>query len=458
VSEASAVLRSEWSVPPAHAPRRAIDHHVARYAAWMRRAGAEPRFALILCAGKGAKRRLIDGLSAHGVDVFRAPSTPERPLPKAILDHQGDHFNDRLFLIDGFEDGDPEPLFEALNLQKGQLTKTATWVGLCIESLASLRTLYGEAQGLLRAAERTVLVLAAGAGMEDPVPEALERLWSANGDVAEQVFADALTPKHPTTYDAFSRLVRAGYVADFLGTDIHPDRRQLVELWADRDASALDLSDASPTVAAAMLRHAEGLSAETQATLAAAAQADPHTLVATEQPIRSQPFYQAMGAVERIGRGEATLDPMALEGLLYEVKEVQSPAAKVHAWLAAASAHAASGALQPCVDAVGVACALANPPVPLEVSFRAYEKAVQLDTYRGARTAGQRGVDRLGELANALQSPFYDARELLARAQFTEPLDPRRALTDYHNAHTLFAGHGYPSWAQDAHEGVQRCR
>lgn len=445
MSLATAVSRSEWSVPPSLAPRHAIDHHVARYAAWLRRAGAEPRLALILCAGKGARRRLVDGLEAHGVDVVQATSTLARPFPPAVLNHQGDHFNDRLFLVDGFEGHDPEPQFEELNLKWGQLKKTATWVGVVVESIATLRVLYGEAQALLRAFDRKVLVLAAGAPTEDPAPNVLERLWGANGAVAEQTFATALTPRHPITYDAFSRLVRAGYVANFLGASMHPDREALVKLWADRAAEV----EASPVLASALARHGSGSPI--------ALEHDPLSAVVAGAEGALPAAWQALAAVEGMGAGAAEPDLAVIDTLLRHA-EGEAPGFIVQAHLAVAAAHAVRGNLPACIDAVATAREHAGRPVPPEVEFRVHEKAIQLDTFRGARTAGQAGVDRLAALAEQLQSPFYDGRHLLARAQFTEPLDARRAAGDYEGAHTLFAGHGYPEWATDAAAGLERCR
>ncbi|MCA9547027.1 MAG: hypothetical protein KC613_21645, partial [Myxococcales bacterium] len=247
------MLQDPWSQPDA-IQRPAIDFHLEQLAAWLLRAGAEPRLTLVLCAGKGARARFFEGLSAYGVRVVHTPSTDERPLPAEILGHQGDHYNDRLFFMDGFADRDPARQFETLDGQRSVLAKQATWVAVVVENLRALERLATFAPNLFKAFHRRTLVLAAGAPDEPRPNDQLVERWRQDGRVAELAFVEALSASRPAeSYDDFGRLVRAGFAGNLVGgQSLHPERAGLLALWRGRVPGP---EAAGPLFAAGLARH-----------------------------------------------------------------------------------------------------------------------------------------------------------------------------------------------------------
>ena len=133
------LLESLWPKITANAVERAQEFHVGRFGRWLQVAGAEPRLAR--SAGARAKSRLVELLEATEVEVCVRAATNARPLPKDVLEHQGDHFNRRLFLVDGIDQCNQREVLRTLNGQRSQLRRMATWVGLVIESPETLATL-----------------------------------------------------------------------------------------------------------------------------------------------------------------------------------------------------------------------------------------------------------------------------------------------------------------------------
>ncbi len=451
------LLHSAWSAPPA-APRRGIDHHVEQWAAWLRRAGAEPRLCLVLCAGKGARSRMAEGLSALGVRVQGVTSTMERPLPREILDHQGDHFNDLLFLIDGFAEHDPARQFEVLEGQRRALKRTATWVGVMVENLRALERLATFAPQLFREFGRRIVVLAAGASDEpSPNPQLLEA-WRADGRVAELLFVDALTPSQPpASYDDFSRLVRSGYVGNFVGQPIHPDRARMVALWASGPGGVADAAahgaPLSPVWAAALARHGGPLPAPLAAAVADALAGDPLSRVAGGLPVADHADAQRLAAVAAPDAPPSSLAEPVARACGAGVPDDWA----AHLWMALGSAHAAAGDLDATLLAVRAARARAEAAAVPELLFEVLDTQVRLLTFTHDRTGAQVALAKMAELALTLQSPYHQAGHLAARAAFTEPLDPRRAVGDYQAAAALFSGFGWADEAAAAQAGAARC-
>ena len=126
-----------WSYPIPHYEEHAQVWHARRYASWLLRAGAEARFGILLHSGAQALARWMILLEEQGVEVVRVTSKLERPLPQALTDHQGDHFNRRLFVVDGLNEislsTDEQTIknfWETLEGQRSQLKQLATWVTL----------------------------------------------------------------------------------------------------------------------------------------------------------------------------------------------------------------------------------------------------------------------------------------------------------------------------------------
>jgi hypothetical protein len=442
---------------------------VAELARWLKRAGAEPRLGLVMCAGKGARHRLMAGLATHDVQVVSATSTAERPLPSNVLDHKGDHFNDTLFVIDGFESTTAEAQLAVLEGQRGMLKRTATWVVLLVESLYALDRLYAAAPGLCLAFHRRFVVLAAGA---PDTPESVDpgRLlgWRRRSRVGELVFHAALTPSAMPDADDFSRLVSSGYVNDHVGRPGHPDFSRLVALWAagaERGAMAQGLLNErpAPALASALARQVAPLTSAQRTVLLGGLAHDPlgamrvatAALVAGESTPRGlvpEGWPMDLARVCAAAEGAEGIDAaelLAARQRLTAQADQQAATVGVAIHLGLAALSAAEGDLDGVVSALASATALL-PELPLEVAFEVLEKHASLQTYRNDRTSARAAVDRMELVALDLHSPYYFARHREAHGAFLAPLDARRAAGELEAAAVLYRGHGYPADADRA--------
>ena len=68
-------------------------------------------------------------LEAKEVDVMSLEASDARPIPEAVLRHQGDHFNRTLFVVSGLDSQpDDSTLFSRMNQYVEHYAKVATWV------------------------------------------------------------------------------------------------------------------------------------------------------------------------------------------------------------------------------------------------------------------------------------------------------------------------------------------
>ena len=430
----SFLLRSEWSQPSPALPERAAIHHLVRYTRWLLQAGAEPRLALVLMSSPKMKQHFVDEVAARGVEVRVVSSTAEEPLPNMIRVHEAGHFNRRLFLLDGFEATDPAPLFKALEEQRGQLKRSATWVTICVESLSALITLNQMAPKLVDSFMVRCLLLGEGINQAPAtsVPGVILDGWLRERRQAELIYADALSPQRAPNYSEFSRLIRSGYAALLQdGAHLNPTRRALLATWRGEA-----VSDDSDTALEAAYRHADGAAlGSTLVHLLAGKQVLP-PLLANFQRIRG------------MADGDE-VDPTVIDALRAgAAADGVDPNLRVEIELGIGAAWAAHGDLTQCGIALANGFKLSKDPrVALELAFLAAEKRIQIETFRNVRGTAQKGLDRLETLAPWLESPFYMARAKLARAEFSAPLDAGRAKLDAASAASDFTAHGYPDWA-----------
>ncbi len=401
--------RSDWSVAQAGAAARAFHHHLDTFGTWLQRAGAEPRFALVLGSGPRAREAMRLHLDMQGTEVVPVRATPDAPVDPRVANHQGDHFNRRLFVIDGL--GADRGLFEQLQGRRSQLKRMATWVALWIDSLEALEALVEAAPQLWKAFGHRCLLLDPEL-RERALPLTPGRDWE--GAVHEAVFAEAFSPRGAPDYHAFARLVRAGYAGNWIGAAIHPERQRMVQLWQGGEVRQDQLEAAS---AEAWFRHREG-----------------------GTPLGA--LGETLAAVDAMGEGA----PHDAEAIARLRAQCETPGQKAHAELAVAAACAAQDDLEGCLQALGAASESAQAAP--ELRFEALEKLVQLHTALHQRGPGRAALDRLELLGPTLASPFYAARVLLARGEFAAPLDAARARVDLELAEALFTRHGYPRWAE----------
>lgn len=449
------LLSSPWPAPVPNGEGRALDFHLGAFGRWLTTAGAEPRLALVLCSGRAARDRFVEGIGFDRIEGVHAPATPARPVHPAVLAHHGDHFNRTLFVVDGFEDaGDREALFAGLEGRVGTLDQSATWVAVVVESLEALGALYAHAPSLARRAKRRLLVLDAHAADSKAAPLSadLRARWRRDGRIAEQVFHHAMTPAHAPDALDFDRLARTGYAPAFVGRAMHPERQRLAALWhAGPGAGSLPFAadQAGPVAARAALGHA-ALDAPTREALAKRIEAPIDRFVAG-LPVADAPILAQLRHVAAMGEGEATPAPGALARLRGLVAEAE-PAVRAHAHAAIAAAAAALEDVERC-EAALAACADAAAEAGLpELLFDALEKQTRLHALLDRPSKARGTFGALDALAPELHAPLYAGRRLLARGELSAPLDPARAAVDLAEAERLFTAHGWPDRAATARE------
>ena len=153
-----------WSNPLSSSVAQAQIWHARRCASWLLSAGAEPRFGLLLHSGPDAFSRWALILDEQGVIIDPCQTTFERPLPIPLTQHRGDHFNRRLFVIEGLDsicqgaDFDQPDLlhayFKTLNGQRRQLRQNATWVFFKVTHPNTLKALHRFAPDLVKSLQR----------------------------------------------------------------------------------------------------------------------------------------------------------------------------------------------------------------------------------------------------------------------------------------------------------------
>jgi hypothetical protein len=441
--------KSAWSDGPVP-PATTAAFHVEGLARWLRAAGAEPRLALALVSGDGAARTLAAALGAHGIEVVPAPATVRTPVHPDLAAHQGDHFNNRLYWVDGFEGSEGEAALAALEARSAGLKRMATWVLVVIESPASLARLERVAPRLKAAFDRRVVLLDPGvADMRGVVVEpTIVADWRRRQSVAEIVYHEGCTPARAPTYDDFSRLVRSGYASLHVELGLDPERRRLMDLW-----QGLTVTDPAPAAAEATLRHRPPAAPTALAPLLAG---DPAARYACGLPVDDVPLLAGMAQIRAgIAEGRA-MSSAEIEGLRTRAATAEiGPHLRVHIELLVAAAAAAADDVATCEDALrgAVARVRTGGPIAPELAFEVEEKSAQLHALLNRRGPAKEALDRLDDAARLTAAPFYAGRLALAKGDYTAPLDPAKARTWYHQARHLFDAHRYADWAAQATRG-----
>ncbi|MGK0362463.1 MAG: hypothetical protein ACI9U2_004784 [Bradymonadia bacterium] len=412
-----AMLTSIWPQPVRDGVLRARTWHLQQYTRWLTRAGAEPRLALVLCAGREARAALLDACGMAHVEVAAAPVTLSNPIAPALAAHSGNHFNTTLYVMDGLSQASPETL-RTLDGQRGQLRRMATWIAVVVEDLATLTALQTHAPGLMRSMQRSALVLDDGLPAGETTPEALAA-WRAQGRVTELAFAEALGT-HAPDYDDLSRLLRAGYGAALTGQATHPERQRVLSVWAAADtAPSFRIDQAQGAAADAALRHARLSDAD-------ADHLAPKASLATRIAMRDE---------------AAPLDAWT------------SGTDRLQAALIRAERCAETGDLAGCIDALKMAEPSLEGPMP-ELAMQVLDKLITLLGFTGDRSAAKAALDRMDAQVVRLASPLAYAQAMAARARFVQALDPARARIDLLEAERIYRMHGYPQEAQAVMEAL----
>ena len=205
-----------WPYPVPHFEEHAQVWHSRRFITWLLRAGAEARFGALLNSGTQAQARWTLLLEEQGIEVVRSPSTLERPLPKVLTEHRGDHFNRKLFLLDGLDticdtanESELASFWATLDGQRSQIKQMATWV---VFNISQAKTLYAAlkfAPRLMSTLDRICWVWSAS-----------ERSKSEDHYLCEHpkhklifnLFAQASAYQSQSRHQVLSRIFRSGYM------------------------------------------------------------------------------------------------------------------------------------------------------------------------------------------------------------------------------------------------------
>ena len=405
---------TDWALAPGGwpegvaTPSAAFSWHLDELARWLRGAGAEGRFFVVYLSGDRARTEFVDGLRLRRVDVVPAPGRLGQPVHSALASHQGDHFNDKLYVVDGLECEDPERLLREIGLNIATLRRTATWACVLVESPRALLAMESAGGIVRRHASRRVCLLSD----EDPRPtESLDAAaavtrWRREHRAPELAYWTAMAPDFEPTLTDFDRFVRCGWAGLEPKGSAHVVTRALRGLLTREIGQAalpLPLRDA-PAVAAAMhaYRGSDAAAREARQRAVEAAPTDANGLAA-------RAFASAEAAAD-------AGDLESLEALLTEA------------------------------DGLLTASALEADP---ELHFEVIEKRIVVDQFMARPGQARLGLERLDELAVRLASPLWRGRALLARARLSGDLDSRKAREHGLAAAALFEMFQWPAWAME---------
>jgi hypothetical protein len=439
------IVKSQWPIPGPNAWERNFDYNIERFARWLNSAGAEPRLALVLCSNAQAKSRLIDGLSSYSIDPQFATTSSQRPLAEAVVKHQGTHFNNKLFLVDGFDACDMRDVCGILEGQRSVLRRSATWVALIIESAEALAMLYHKAPMLTASIMRRFLFISPeDTRCDQPVaPAAQINQWNRQGLISEQVFHTVCTGGSVADYTQYARLFRSGY-GTALSDVTDASWGSWFEEWYQRDLSAI--SDASVPLASGIARHRLDLGETERRQLTDRLLSRPICRVAAGLDPRSQADH--VYRVSQSADAEDTLGDDWQNGVRSAMQAwLKLPGGAACMELAIAEGCALNDDVDGCLTALENALGHADKPGTPELHFEVMTTRLRLQVLLSQRTLARQSLDVLETLAIGLESPFYQAKSLLARGDYRLPLDKSPARDDYRAAERMFRVHGYPDWA-----------
>lgn len=451
---------SPWTAPKPDLAHQAQIWHARGYASWLLSAGAEPRFGALLSSGSTAEQRWAQLLQEQGVLIERCQITPTRPLPQPLTQHRGDHFNRKLFLLEGLDELSDEALIEViqtLNGQRNPLKQSATWVTLLFRSGRSLSAFARHAPHAWSLLERRCLLWESserGRPKTAQTPPSLPR-WA---HPLEELFVSLDRPDVPLSGLAFDRCVRAGVQRPPEGA--HERWRGLEAIWrGDVDFNARRRSSGAGVVAslgevseeeayAALLRYPDRLSAGVRVQLEGRLSPASALLLGLETSTLSAPEAERLRPWASLRASLEAGAPPSLEALkaleeerarrAEELGSTQALYALTGLWIA--EAYALNEALEPCLETLEAV--ERDPRCALEERFYAGERLVELYTLTQARPEAQAMLKELSQRAQALGAPLYEVRAIMAKAKHLGALDPSRGDREVQRATRLALLHG----------------
>ena len=418
---------SDIPVPTAMGQERAFTYHVERYYRWLRSAGASPRVATFLVRDDEIQTRFLAELSAQNVEVVHGEVSEKRPIPEALLRHQGDHFNRRLFVINGLNTDNSTTLWPLLERYVDHYAKVATWVGFVINDPNVLDQCRRLAPSLWSRIQRSV-------PLGGTLSQSSDFSTSAHG-VSETTLR-ILCGSTPNDYHGWSRWMRTGYGHSVDFTD--GGSESLVhDFW--RKTNGFQLSQSFPESTTLMKqvvqRHCDDLIDYPFV---------PPSILSIEDRALAE-WISSMHAHLRKQSVPNRPDTAQLQSLILNA---QSADLVVEALLTSAHCYAIDGQLEGMLNALEFADKRAKSgslEARFEVQARRTETWMLLERHLEARNE----IAKMVAFEPHLLSPFYEARLLMLKGRSMSHLDQMKSEEFYTQAFELFSIHGYPRYAED---------
>ncbi|MBV71516.1 MAG: hypothetical protein CMH52_09200 [Myxococcales bacterium] len=448
------IINSEWPEPSSGRWPSAFKYHLDDFSSWLNGAGAESRLAVGLFNDDSALHAFLEGLEPHGVIPVMTSSSDERPVPIEVIQHQGTHFNNKLFIVDGLDVGDVEHRLTMLNAQRNMLSRMATWVLLVVKNVESLCALYRWAPALVNDLQRRCLSLHPSLSQPEDVASIDKlKLWERNRLVAEQVFHTFMTGGQIAGYTDYSRLLRSGYGSAFqsnLTTYGHRWNAIWLGTSEQEEPRKLDLD-----LAEGIARHSDGLSDSDKRSLTQSLLARPIGRLAAGLDPRDGTEYLLKAVLEAD-------DPSSLGDDWHEqIREAatlwgQDPTKQATLEFIIAQGAAKVGDVALCKTALNQALKMAEKAREPELMFDVASTQLKLNLALANRLEARTNLDIVDELVAELQSPFYAARSLVCLGDFMCQIDRNPAKQAFESAKALFDLHGYPAWSEAVRVRLER--
>ncbi|MEE2643940.1 MAG: hypothetical protein VYD19_03300 [Myxococcota bacterium] len=440
--DALCLFEDRWSEPVEQSLTRTLDFHAARLCRWLLRAGAEPRFTIILSSGAFARGHLEARLEAAGISASLHRSTDERPIPRALLEHHGDHFNRKIYFLDLSGEEAVEEIAERLRGRLKQLRRPATWVGLIVESPALLSALWSLASDIPLGAQRRALLLdPRDLSLHSPAP-AVQPL-PREAPPADQLFESWATPTRAPSAGEYGRLLRAGYGEPAATKTTHPTWRRYrgFHLYRPLDALLIEALTGEEVEAVGRHRRAliDALPPHQQATLKQR-WLDP--LTRADGPLASTSVEARRASIwlRECALGESTGQESRLRKAVATLAEAPSALQIGYLWAAEAAARLGASGFELCLEFLLELWS--QQRAPFELRFASGRRALELLVVLHRRQEAKRLCESLEEMGEALHSPLYVAEALEARASLASALDEGRAQVLSEEARALKERHG----------------
>ncbi|MGB0646390.1 MAG: tetratricopeptide repeat protein [Bradymonadia bacterium] len=411
-------------------------YHVTRYQRWLSTAGASPRVAATLCSSAEQLDDLINHLEAKEVDVMSLEASDARPIPEAVLRHQGDHFNRTLFVVSGLDSQpDDSTLFSRMNQYVEHYAKVATWVLFVVPDARTLVRFAQQAPDLWQHVMRCVPI-AGDVLVQSPSPRVMGgRLLEPRLRYAQTV-SDGLNGQLTPQYHVWSRVCRTGYLHGAMAHESEVDDTAL-SLWR----LGLHQSSVSETISEWMQelqrRHNER----------------GHYPWVSPQVHRTEDRFlvKQLAQMHMLFKEGQAPDSHNIATFRENYGRHTSPDLNIEASFVDAQLYALNDDYEAMTKAFEKAIELVDK-ASLEAGFEALYRLAEVYLLLERRTDARLMIDRLETFEPQLMSPFYEGRLLFLKGCLLSKLDRRKGEEILSKAHHLFVVHGYPQYAAQTNE------